>query len=428
MVTQVASQSIRGDLSVVKITNYLRSGSSSQAPSVRTDTHTRPVVRALNQTRVTTNTPGFHNPDRVGRLKPRAFNFTETVTNYETGYWTSYLTRLGVSTAANTYNNSVGCTGSFTGVGVPAGVDAGLDTAVITELTQLANGKLLRKIKSSSVNIAVAAAERNKTANMVANAATRIAKSIRNLRRGNFVQAAEDLGALASRRGRKRFSRAYARDVEQAVARGWLELQYGWKPLLNDVFGSAEALANRQLAPMHVTARVREKREQPWKWENQSKTGKLTSGNFGSGSRKTDVTVSVTYYRPANQSTSMSALGITNPALVAWEVVPFSFVADWFLPIGNFLETFDATSGLEFYSGYRTTFVRRNYNYTRYQRGVDSYSVSQDMSYTASKEYVSCVREVLTTFPTVTRPYFRNPFSVTRAASAIALISVLFRK
>jgi hypothetical protein len=31
-------------------------------------------------------------------------------------------------------------------------------------------------------------------------------------------------------------------------------------------------------------------------------------------------------------------LGLYDPAGLAWELLPFSFVADWFVPIGNYLE------------------------------------------------------------------------------------------
>lgn len=31
-------------------------------------------------------------------------------------------------------------------------------------------------------------------------------------------------------------------------------------------------------------------------------------------------------------------LGLQDPELVAWELVPFSFVCDWFIPIGNYLQ------------------------------------------------------------------------------------------
>lgn len=37
-------------------------------------------------------------------------------------------------------------------------------------------------------------------------------------------------------------------------------------------------------------------------------------------------------------------LGFTNPAAVLWEATPFSFVVDWFLPIGDYLKTLDGST------------------------------------------------------------------------------------
>lgn len=34
-------------------------------------------------------------------------------------------------------------------------------------------------------------------------------------------------------------------------------------------------------------------------------------------------------------------VGLTNPLSVAWELIPFSFVVDWFLPIGKYLDALD---------------------------------------------------------------------------------------
>lgn len=38
-------------------------------------------------------------------------------------------------------------------------------------------------------------------------------------------------------------------------------------------------------------------------------------------------------------------MGLTNPLEVTWELLPFSFVADWFLPIGDYVSILDSTLG-----------------------------------------------------------------------------------
>jgi len=38
--------------------------------------------------------------------------------------------------------------------------------------------------------------------------------------------------------------------------------------------------------------------------------------------------------------------GLTDPASVLWELTPYSFVADWFIPIGNYLAARSLASAL----------------------------------------------------------------------------------
>jgi hypothetical protein len=80
-------------------------------------------------------------------------------------------------------------------------------------------------------------------------------------------------------------------------------------------------------------------------------------------------------YRASFSSGNIRALGKTafNPLLTAWELVPFSFVVDWFIGIGDWLiaQSFtigDVASQRAFYLSKRssiveTTFVQDDYNY-----------------------------------------------------------------
>jgi len=52
---------------------------------------------------------------------------------------------------------------------------------------------------------------------------------------------------------------------------------------------------------------------------------------------------------------------LTNPALVAWELVPFSFVADWFVPIGSWLTAIAPLIGITPQDVFRTVFSEESY-------------------------------------------------------------------
>jgi len=50
---------------------------------------------------------------------------------------------------------------------------------------------------------------------------------------------------------------------------------------------------------------------------------------------------------------SLKQFGLANPLSIAWELVPWSFVVDWVLPVGEFLDACTATFGLTFKDGCR---------------------------------------------------------------------------
>lgn len=57
-----------------------------------------------------------------------------------------------------------------------------------------------------------------------------------------------------------------------------------------------------------------------------------------------------------------SELGLLNPFELAWELLPGSFIADWFIPVGDFLSQLDADLGWQFKGGSiseKTTVRRR---------------------------------------------------------------------
>jgi len=61
----------------------------------------------------------------------------------------------------------------------------------------------------------------------------------------------------------------------------------------------------------------------------------------------------------------LSQLGLVNPASLAWELVPFSFVVDWFANVGDFLASFTDTVGCTL-SNTAVTTTRENGQMTQF--------------------------------------------------------------
>lgn len=184
--------------------------------------------------------------------------------------------------------------------------------------------KLAEEIKGSDFNPAVFLAEMPQCIQMIGNSATSLAKAIRAFRKGNFRGAAQ---ALQDYNG-----------FPVAASNRWLELQYGWLPLLNDAEGAARFLARSLSQPVF---RVSARREVPYTNDPNG----LLAGNFSDfiGSWRC-------YYNTSHGKNSRQLIaylktvdnlqlsGLLSPEIVVWELVPFSFVADWFIPIGSYLE------------------------------------------------------------------------------------------
>ena len=118
------------------------------------------------------------------------------------------------------------------------------------------------------------------------------------------------------------------------------------------------------------------------------------------------------YYMDNPLLVSLSSLGLTNPVDLVWEELKFSFVVDWFLPIGNWLQTWDAGLGWRFKSGTRTDYGsaigRWYYIYNNVDPGwhiLGPTSLGSFRSFNVS-------RIVYTSQPGVGLPHFKNPFCI----------------
>ncbi len=274
------------------------------------------------------------------------------------------------------------------------------------------------KMKRQDVNLGVAFAERNQTAKLVGDTAIQLVKSLRQLRRGNFRGAANALG-LANP-GRPRGS---------SVPSRWLELQYGWKPLLSDVYGATDALARRSESDWIVTAKdmayLRDYNEVLYPG-NRSVCGYL------SGSSLRGVAVRIDAIPQNDLLMSFAAMGITNPLEIGWELVPFSFVVDWFLPIGDFLNSLDAMLGygpawtsISTLSRYHWKHHPMSGSFTDSSSGATTSTNRSGVS-DAEIKTVGLTREALSGVPLPTMPRFKDPRSLGHMANALSLLSQVF--
>jgi hypothetical protein len=181
-------------------------------------------------------------------------------------------------------------------------------------------GKLRQAIIGSDFNPAITLAEGRKSLQTIARAANAIAGTIYHARRGNFNAASKSLRGYERPHGG-----AGGGGNSGNIAKNHLEIKYGIKPILNDAYNSAITLAHLSSAPVEQVVTVTHRR-------NGSivpdAVAKYSGYAFTAAKLKCILT----------EVDVIKMIGLTDPATVAWELVPYSFVADWFIPIGTFLE------------------------------------------------------------------------------------------
>lgn len=117
--------------------------------------------------------------------------------------------------------------------------------------------------------------------------------------------------------------------------------------------------------------------------------------------------------------------GISNPALLAWELLPYSFVVDWFIPVGNYLQNINASAGLRFVKGFRTT---RSTFQGSASSTTDGSRWWLSGGFPARFDGAQLYRESLTSFPTAKLPSFQMGLNLSQVTSGISLLTELFTR
>lgn len=291
-------------------------------------------------------------------------------------------------------------------------------TAAKEDTRGLRNSALIavrNKLKSTDVNLGVAFAERKQTTRLLTDTALRLAKSIKNLKRGNVRKAMDDLG-ISSKRREPRGSN---------VPKKWLEMQYAWKPWLADVYGSCDALNKAPPDHWRVTAKATRRHTAEY---TAGITPNATCSNGFDACRVVSRLEQSVFARidaePENELLiSLASLGILNPLLVVWERVPFSFLIDWAWPIGSWLESLDALVGYKCLGYSSSMLVRAEWVDTGFSKTATSGQAKIVNDYVGVKRLVYLKREVSTSTPIPVIPRFKDPRSLGHMANALALLA-----
>lgn len=186
-------------------------------------------------------------------------------------------------------------------------------------------------------------AERRKTIAMIADAALALANLYGDLRRGRNPF-----------RGNRKVNPKNAHNL-------WLEYSYGWVPLVSDVYDAIEF--QKKNAP---TARIRKKIR-----SGQTFSYETSQPDLRSTVRTTHL-IKTPHFAAAGAKVRIEDAGwaflnqfdISNPLSLTWELLPYSFVVDWFIPIGDFLRIQNSLAGVTLVNPYSVSKTLIKYDCT----------------------------------------------------------------
>lgn len=266
-----------------------------------------------------------------------------------------------------------------------------VDTEILLKLANLRDG--------SRAQLANSLLDAVKTLDMLASVVIPPVKALLKLRSGNLIGALREVGLTP-------------KSIVKSVPNQWLAYQYGWKPLLSDIYHVNEKLKMEISKPLRLNVR----HSRTLKSENTTNVeSRKISGRSGMGI--------VADYIPSGLS-NIDASGLLNPVSIAWEAVPFSFVFDWFIPLGNTFQALTATADLQFVSGYRNSkFVD---SVTRFNDGNPPQQLISQGKYNIERYKFN--RVSISGFPLPKIYENTNPFSTPRILNAAALLGQLFTR
>lgn len=147
-----------------------------------------------------------------------------------------------------------------------------------------------------------------------------------------FSRAVRKLDARGAAKALGLDKRSVSLHKNNTFSQNWLRYHFGWEPLIKDIHAATDSFCYN-FDPKQIKGRGQ------YLTKELGQSGDINSTSF--------------YHRVTNRRTAClmrsevrvtnpnlflaKQLGLINPASIAWEAVPFSFVVDWFANVGQVL-------------------------------------------------------------------------------------------
>lgn len=288
-------------------------------------------------------------------------------------------------------------TSCFGGFGESYATQALIDASITRALKGV-----LGKYRQHDFSGAVFLGEARESTKLITESVMPVLRAFNYVKKGKFSRALKVLRDANAKRDRH-FK------VVKHPSSAWLSLRYGWQPMIADAYAYADAMQTIASGKKSKTT-LRSKNVVAIPQTNTVIGGSRDAQLSVQAILKTDFQMSV----PAS-------LGFTNPALLAWELLPFSFVLDWVIDVGSWLELY-----FDLPQGQGTTYVVSIKQVVKARGPFTRTSYNIRKSDSCALTVIRFERRV-TVGISVPAPRFKNPFngSLTRVLDMVALASSL---
>lgn len=297
------------------------------------------------------------------------------------------------------------------------------DTIFNNGAERKARSKCISAVQRIKVNVAQNVAEYNQVRRMFSTNVDRITQAYRALRRGDV-------------KGFSRWVPLRVRHQQSLLRRGplnirrhapsiWLEAQYGWIPLLSDVYAGVDEFYKRVESGYAIRAKGAGSDLVNDEVKLDGDVGMFVSRDVTS--RRYFAKYIVEYEVDHTNLANMDDWGLTNPLLLAWELLPYSFVVDWFLPVGAWLAQVGYSLGLHFRRGMRSGVVRAQTHRVYTAAPGGSYWSTYEASGSDDFSTARFRREILADWPSPVIPSFdKDGLRGKRITNALSLLALAF--
>lgn len=215
--------------------------------------------------------------------------------------------------------------------------------AGMPDLAVKLDNELISQANQAKIEFLSEAAEAKETVEGIGAVAIRVYKAAKATRQGQFVKALSLLGVNLKDK----------RDLLKTPSDFWLAYQFGVKPLVSLV-NELNELKNDGFQPQPT--KIKAKESITWTEVQETYAGYMKIRITSEHTHVIRAGATISFENPSDRF--IHDYGFDNPVTALWQIVPYSFLIDYFLPVGDWLDANFSYVKPAYSAGWKTTVTK----------------------------------------------------------------------